>query len=350
GGGGGGGGVRVDAPPMVSVVMPVYNARAYLEEALRSVLTQTYRPLELSVYDDSSTDGSQELLEEWKARLVEAGVQVVITRPSEVASNRPLGIGCARNRAIRASQGEYLCHLDADDVMLPTRVEVQLEASRRRPGTLVGSRFTRTPEESTPYYTKWINGLSDERLLLEQYRECTIICPTWFYPRSCFEAIGGFMEDRNNPEDLTFFNSHLDIGGGLHKVEETLVVYRHVPGSFSGRTDKRVLQRARLPFLERRVLQGWSNFTIWGAGRDGRRFLNDLSEEIAQQVEAFCDVSAKLVGKSYWFRNRHIPIVHISQARPPFVICVGTKNFGGAVEANIASLSLVEGKDYYHFA
>jgi hypothetical protein len=138
----------------------------------------------------------------------------------------------------------------------------------------------------------------------------------------------------------------------------------------------RTLVETRVPFLERRVLSRWPAFGVWGAGRDGKFFLNTLSADavrwvigglfeswrslifapvLIRRVTAIYDVDEhkiRTIGQYFHAATRrHIPIRHFSVAVPPFIVCVATKGRGGALEANIKSLgSLVEGVDYYYFA
>ena len=88
--------------PVVSVLIPVYNAAAYLGEAIDSVLRQSYRPIEIVVLDDGSDDGSGEVAERY-------GELVHYTRQDRA------GNGAARNHAIAISTGDLLAFLDADD-------------------------------------------------------------------------------------------------------------------------------------------------------------------------------------------------------------------------------------------
>lgn len=99
----------------VAVIVPVRDCAAYLGEALASIAAQTVPPAEVVVVDDGSTDGSGDV-----ARA--AGFDVLAGGTPEA----PLGIGAARNRGIAATSAPFLAFLDADDVMLPPRLEVAL--------------------------------------------------------------------------------------------------------------------------------------------------------------------------------------------------------------------------------
>jgi glycosyltransferase involved in cell wall biosynthesis len=106
----------VSERPLVSVVLPAYEAEAYLAEAIESVLAQTYRPLELIVVDDGSTDGSAKIASRYAS-----GEVTVLRQPNR-------GTAVARNAGVARTRGAYIGHLDADDLWLPSKLELQVEA------------------------------------------------------------------------------------------------------------------------------------------------------------------------------------------------------------------------------
>ena len=101
----------------VSVVMPVYNRENYVGAAIESILNQTYRDLELIIIDDSSTDRSIEIIEEYK----EIDRRIRVYR-----QQRNSGIPTVRNQGLELSTGKYIAFMDSDDVSLPTRIEKQV--------------------------------------------------------------------------------------------------------------------------------------------------------------------------------------------------------------------------------
>lgn len=101
-------------PPLVSVIIPAYNAERFLTRAMRSALAQTYPHLELIVVDDGSTDGTAGIIRAFRDGRVRH-----LSQPNR-------GQGAARNLGIRASTGRYVTFLDADDVYLPQKVERQV--------------------------------------------------------------------------------------------------------------------------------------------------------------------------------------------------------------------------------
>jgi glycosyltransferase involved in cell wall biosynthesis len=105
--------------PLVSVLVGAYNAERYLGEALRSVLAQSYRPLELIVVDDGSTDRTAEVAQRHGSVLY--------------AYQENAGNGAARNRAVELASGELFAFLDADDRFVPGKLERQWEALEADP-------------------------------------------------------------------------------------------------------------------------------------------------------------------------------------------------------------------------
>jgi glycosyltransferase involved in cell wall biosynthesis len=108
-----------ESAPLVSVVIPCYNGQKYLGEALESVLAQTYRPIDVIVVDDGSTDES---------------AAVVRRFPDVRLYAQPhAGPGAARNRGVALARGSFLAFLDADDLWVHDKLESQMAAFRADP-------------------------------------------------------------------------------------------------------------------------------------------------------------------------------------------------------------------------
>ncbi|XP_072029834.1 queuosine-tRNA galactosyltransferase-like [Amphiura filiformis] len=342
----------------VSIILPVHNASKWLDECLNSVLEQNFEgTFELSAFNDASTDGSLDMLKRWEEKLEAADIPVTLGGHQ---GQQPKGVGFAKNQAVAQSRGRYLCFLDADDVMDTHRIELQYAASVDRQNAIIGCQFHREPANSTERYTHWCNTITEEQLYTQAYTSHgpTVIMPTWFCSRKLFDRIGGFDEKgKGVPEDLIFFLSHLHNGGNVHRVNQCLLMYRYHPEAATHSVHKDTIWTIRIEAFEKHVLSQWPLFTIWNAGKQGRRFYRSLTCKSQKKVVAFCDVDVKKIDKGAYIyeESQEIPkpqveIVHFRDAHPPFVICMKQDLTGGEFESNLASLNLKEGKDYYFFS
>ncbi|XP_059006184.1 UDP-GlcNAc:betaGal beta-1,3-N-acetylglucosaminyltransferase-like protein 1 isoform X9 [Mustela lutreola] len=182
--------------------------------------------------------------------------------------------------------------------------------------------------------------------------------PTWFCSRAWFFHVGPFDEGGQGvPEDLLFFYDHLRKGGGVVRVDQSLLLYRYLPDAATHSVLETTIWTHRVRFLEERVLPRWAAFTIWNAGRQGRRLYRSLTAEARRKVVAFCDVDEHKIRKGFYCHEDsqerpkpRVPVLHFRAARPPFVICVKLDLTGGAFEDNLRSLHLREGQDFLHFS
>lgn len=101
--------------PLVSVLMPVFNAEKYLKEAIGSILNQTFKDFELIVVNDGSTDNSEQMVMSYRDH-----------RIKYVLNHENLGIVKSLNRGLELAQGKYIARMDADDISVPNRLEKQI--------------------------------------------------------------------------------------------------------------------------------------------------------------------------------------------------------------------------------
>jgi len=109
------------APALVTVVIPAYNAERHIVEALEGVLAQTYRPVEIVVVDDGSTDATAETVRRFGPRV-------------RFTTQINAGAGAARNRGVAMATGRYIAFLDADDSWPPEKLARQVEILEKNPG------------------------------------------------------------------------------------------------------------------------------------------------------------------------------------------------------------------------
>lgn len=113
--------------PLVSVVMPVYNAGRYLSESIKSILNQTYRHFEFIIVDDASTDNSWHILKQYKN--IDSRIRIY-------RNTKNLGVSQTVKKAIEKSTGDYIARMDADDIALPHRLKKQIDYLKKHPRTV----------------------------------------------------------------------------------------------------------------------------------------------------------------------------------------------------------------------
>jgi glycosyltransferase involved in cell wall biosynthesis len=195
--------------PAVSVIIPCFNQGQFVDEAVDSVLAQTYQNLEIIVVNDGSTDDeTNQLLQHYD-------------RPqTRVISTDNQGLAAARNNGIREAVGEYILPLDADDRIGPTYLEqaVRLLASRKELGFVYCQAQLFGAVE-----TSWqLPEFSLEQMLLDNIIFCSAL-----FRRSDWQEIGGYDESLlHGWEDYDFWLSLLETGRQVQRISEVLFYYR----------------------------------------------------------------------------------------------------------------------------
>jgi len=124
---------------LVSCIIPVYNRAVFLEEAVESVLQQTYRPIEIIIVDDGSTDGTAEDVDE--LALTHSDIIRVVHQKNG-------GPGRAREAGRQIARGEYIQYLDSDDILLPDKFSTQVHALENSPDCGIAYGITSLVDES----------------------------------------------------------------------------------------------------------------------------------------------------------------------------------------------------------
>jgi teichuronic acid biosynthesis glycosyltransferase TuaG len=174
--------------PLVSACIGSYNRERYIRETLDSVLAQTYRPLEIVVVDDASTDRTVDIIKSY-------GAQVTLIQRTENSGICPV----TRNQAARAAQGEYIAFLDSDDAWYPTKIEKQVAFMEAHPDVPVCHTYCHLMDEDSR-----ITGIRHEgrlpptgNLFRALLNHCWVTISSVMVRRGIFEEAGGyFTEDR----------------------------------------------------------------------------------------------------------------------------------------------------------
>lgn len=210
--------------PLISVIMPCFNAAPYLAEAVESALGQSHGNVELFVVDDGSTDGSDAIL----ARLADAHpgrLQLLYTAR--------LGPYPARNEGIRQARGDFIAFLDADDWWLPDTLEKLYTAIDEHDADIAYCGWQNVGEGvySAPYVPP---AYEEEDAVAHFVRTCPWPIHAALIRRSLVERLGGFSERRYASMDYDFWLRALALTQRIKRVPEVLAFYRwHSQGQIS---------------------------------------------------------------------------------------------------------------------
>lgn len=167
--------------PEVSVVIPAYNAAATVQQAIGSVLAQSFADFEILVVDDGSTDDTA------------AAVRAVNDPRVRLLAQPNAGAAAARNAGIASAIGEWVAFLDADDLWLPNKLELQLSRMRAVPAcmaSLTGAYFV----DGELRLLKVRRCAPTKQLLLRflRFQNLPAVASSWVVKRDLFDRIGGF--------------------------------------------------------------------------------------------------------------------------------------------------------------
>src|SRR5438552_18444814 len=207
-------------PPLISILIPAYNAERWIADTIRSALGQTWSRKEIIVVDDGSRDRTLSLAREFASKTV------------SVISQENRGAAAARNRAFALSQGDYIQWLDADDLLSPRKIEKQMEAAEKcqNKRILISSGwgyFMYRPAKarfvSTPL---WCDLTPLEWLLRKWEQNLHMQTATWLVSRELTEAAGPWDERLLNNDDGEYFCRVLTASRGVRFVADAKVFYR----------------------------------------------------------------------------------------------------------------------------
>jgi len=267
--------------PLVSVVVPFWNASAFIGEAINSVLAQTFQSWELLLIDDGSSDGSTEIAKRYAERFPGR------IRTLEHESHQNRGVAASRNLGVRQAKGQYIAFLDADDVWLPSKLARQTAILESEPDAAMvcgPSQFwyswTGRPEDIGRDYVKDLRiapaGLVKPPALLISSLTCgTFVAnpSTIVIRREALDRVGGFEESFVGPvqtfEDDAFL-AKLQLRESVFVATECWSRYRRHENSLlsimtnTGRT--RAARLFYLNWLEKYLVQQQVGADdIWGA-------------------------------------------------------------------------------------
>lgn len=240
-------------PPLISVIMPVYNTAPFLKEAIESILSQTETNFELILINDASTDDSSVVINTF----TDPRIRII-------NNEKNLGLAVSLNKGIRAATGKYIARMDGDDISLPHRFEEQLKiiktADRR---SLICSTCLLIDENGNKI-GKWKDDskyTSPKEIRKQLPNNNCIVHPSVLVRR---DLLAEFFYDpeQHESEDYDLWLRMASDAIQFIKIPEALVLHRIRKHSFTRQLQKNVffkLFRVKLVFLFHEVIKGRIN-------------------------------------------------------------------------------------------
>ncbi len=251
-----------NSPPLVSVLMAVYNSERYLAQAVESILNQTLHALEFVIIDDGSTDRSLAILQQYAAQ----DPRIRLT------SRENRGIPQTRNELLEMARAELLAVMDSDDVALPERLEQQVAFLQAHPKVVcLGSAFELIDAQNRRI-TKLPVPLEDREIQAQILAgHAAIFQPCAMMRRQAVEQIGGYSLAMTQAEDLDLWLKLGEIGN-LANLPEVLVKYRLHANSVSEQDcalqRQKALEACQQAWQRRGIVGEFEATNAWRPGRD----------------------------------------------------------------------------------
>jgi glycosyltransferase involved in cell wall biosynthesis len=214
--------------PLVSILIPAYNAEEWIGETIRSAVSQTWPRKEIIVADDGSKDRTAEVARQFASKQV-----LVVSRENH-------GAAATRNHALRLSQGDYIQYLDADDLLAPDKIETQIASLQESDGkrTLLSSAwafFNYRPRQAKFVPTPLWQDLSPVEWLFRKLAyNLHMQTATWLTSRELSEAAGPWDTRLLSDDDGEYFCRVLLASNRTRFVAQSKVFYRNTPSARLG--------------------------------------------------------------------------------------------------------------------
>ncbi len=328
--------------PEIAVILPFQNAETTLDEAVQSIVNQTFPDFELLLIDNNSADNSRNIAREWVKK---------DHRISLLEEKKP-GVAHAMNCGLKNAGAPFLARMDADDISHPERLKEQLHFLKKNPGIdLVGCHVSYIPHHKNTRgfqrFVKWVNSFhSSEKIALNRFIEIPVVNPTILFRKEIYNALGGCLQG-DFPEDYEMQLRYLDKGVRMAKISRELLLWQDFASRLT-RTDTRYSTEAFFR-VKASFFKKWSEknnpfhpvIWVWGAGRKTRRYAKILEKEKIR-IEGYIDIVKNKTSQK--------TTLHFSEIPDPgkmFIVPMVAK-WGAREQINdfLVKANYTEGKDF----
>lgn len=329
--------------PLISILLPAFDAEPTLAGCLRSIERQTEPRWECIVVDDGSGDGTLDCARSF----AEKDRRFVTTT---LGSHR--GLVSALNHGLALCRGRFVARMDADDLMHRARLAAQTRALAAEPElAAVGCHVRLFPREGLRAgfraYEAWLNGIdSARRVRAEAFVECPIAHPSLMIRRELLTGLG--YRDRGWPEDYDLILRLLDRGHAIGVVPERLLSWRAGPARLSMRSPTYAIERftaCKAAFLADGLLAGDDAYVLWGYGHTGRALRRALLA-FGKQPSHVVELHPGRLGNTIHGAPVVSPTALTSIPRRPLVVSVAGAGPRAEIRAALERMGFVESRDF----
>lgn len=205
--------------PLVSIVIPVYNANKYLSECLDSLYNQTYKNIEIIIVNDGSTDGSEKIIDNFYKKYRSNTVVLKNSKPSGFTGE------VAANQGIRIAKGIYVARMDADDIAFPDRIEKEVNFLEKHKDYFLVSSSAEVIDELGKLIGCWNLGKDYNLILKKIFLTNSIVNSSILFRKS--EIKKDFYKIKYSGfNDYYTWIYYLSQGNKIHTLNDALVKYR----------------------------------------------------------------------------------------------------------------------------
>jgi len=202
---------------MISVVMSVYNAEKYLEEAIKSILNQTYQDFEFIIVNDCSNDRSSAILNDYNKNYDKIKL---------LNNTENIGLTKSLNKAIAVSKGDFIARMDADDISEPNRFERQVGYLKTHKDIDILGTFSNDINGQGDVFRKRTTPVNHDDIVKMLPKLCPISHPTVMFRKDSLASIGFYNERFRTSQDLEMWFRAAGVGLRFANIPEFLFKYR----------------------------------------------------------------------------------------------------------------------------
>lgn len=216
--------------PKLSILMAVYNGMPYLKDSIKSMINQTFKDFEFIIVDDASKDGTWTYLKSLKDRRIKL-----------VKNEKNVGLASSLNKALKLSKGKFIARMDADDISLPNRLEIQMDFLAKKGVDICGA-WAKLINESGKVIGHVQKPIQDKKIKRMNQWVTGLIHPTWVAKREVFVKLNGYDPKYDMVEDYDFLIRAQNFK--MANIEEELLLWRSLQSRRSHKNIEKMYRKS----------------------------------------------------------------------------------------------------------